>query len=185
MESSPLSSRQRSILYALVHQMVHAQEISLANAIAAERTARDDTLDKVCQITLGIFDLMDRLRVTLGVVKPASVAARKLLDGDVLRSVFYLAEKFDVERSDLYFPGVSLADNRHADDEGKELASPPGDLDMEFPSMSSRKALFASLAHWTRLDSQYTARPDGTVAKLAHALPILDSAQTMPGVLIL
>ncbi len=175
MDTNFLTSHQRGVLYALVEQMARNHEINLADAIAADRGAADEVLDRVLYIGRDIKSVVDRYGLKLGLLRPLASAAHKLIAGDDLRVPFYLARKFDVPCCTLHFPGIS---DEPDDDADNDLDSPPavGDLRIEFPDMESRHALLTALLDWSNIGMQPLPAENGVITKVAAALDLAMAA---------
>ena len=171
MDTTVLTPRQQGVLYALVEQMARHHEIKLAEAIAADRGASDEILDRMLYVGRDIKDAMGRYGFQLGLLRPLASAAHQLLAGDKLRTALYLTRKFNVECCDLHFPGVS---DEPTDDDADANATqaPVGDLRIEFPDLASRRALLAALLDWSHLGLQYPPTKAGTIAKVAAVLEV-------------
>lgn len=171
MKITSLTQRQQSVLYALVERMARNHEINLANAIAADRGAADEVLDRVLYIGRDIKSVIDRYDLKLGLLRSLASVVHKLIAGDDLHVPFYLARKFDVPCCTLHFPGIS---DEPDDDADIDLDSSPavGDLRIEFPDMESRQALLTALFDWSHLGLQSSPPKNGVIAKVAAALDL-------------
>lgn len=114
---------------------------------------------------------MHRYGFKLPRLRPFGRAAFKLLESDTVRIPFYLARKFEVHCSTLYFPDITDAPDEDADDASAGRTS-VGDLRIEFPDRASRDALLAALMDWSRLGLQPSPPVDGVIAKVAALLEV-------------
>ncbi|MGC3963934.1 MAG: hypothetical protein QM803_11585 [Rhodocyclaceae bacterium] len=116
METSPLTPRQRGVLYVLVEQMARNHEITLTEAIAEDRDTAEEILDRMLYWAKDIKSIVHRYGFKLPRLRPFGRAAFKLLESDAVRIPFYLARKFEVPCSTLYFPGITDAPDEDTDD---------------------------------------------------------------------
>lgn len=181
MDTSPLTPRQRGVLYVLVEQMARSHEITLTEAIAEDRDTAEEILDQMLYWARDIKSIVHRYGFKFPRLRPFGRAAFKLLEGDTLRIPFYLARKFDVPCSTLYFPGITDVPDRNEDDASAGEFS-AGNLRIEFPDRASRHALLASLMDWSHLGLQPSPPADGVIAKVAALLevPMPAARETAP-----
>lgn len=164
--SSPgLSSRQRSILLALLYQMVERKELDLASCVEGQDRVAPTLREVVLRTTAG---LLHQVHLRLADVNPLRVltsAGYRVATDPVVRSYIYLSGCFsDVQVCDLYFPGVS------APQAGEDDDRPVGDLGHEFADSESCQALMTELHAWASRDPKYQPDPGNTIENVAAAL---------------
>lgn len=175
----PLTIQQQSILYSLLSHMVNAREINFATACANE-TPPPVHLAAGRKIIEGLSELSSLLpsaskpsgkEETNTPTRLLTNAVSTLFLSGMIESHQYLARHFAVERSHLYFPGVTPENDTSEDeDDAESLEREPGKLTVEFPDDESRNALIEELESWTKIDSGFAERPEGTLAKIRAAL---------------
>ncbi|HSD36324.1 MAG TPA: hypothetical protein VLC92_02380 [Rhodocyclaceae bacterium] len=112
--------------------MARKHEINLSQALTDDRGAADEILDRVLYVSHDIKSVLKRYNLGLGWLRPLASAAHTLIAGDTLRIPFYLAHKFDVACSALYFPGITEAPaaGPDEDDDAKDARTQGGMLDI-------------------------------------------------------
>lgn len=171
MNTKPLSLNQQSILYSLLYHMVRNQELNLTSA-AESGLKSENSLEYCRNVATKTLDLLDAIGGNLVVFQPLLSSTRRLMTSGELESVFYLGQHFAVDRSKLYFPGITPPAAIDDDDEAPEdrTERSAGDLRQEFPDPDSRAALITEIEHWTRLDAGFAPQPDGILAKVRSEL---------------
>lgn len=170
MTLKPLLHNQHAVLYSLLYYMVRCGELNLASANKGDRK-EPNFLDHCCDMTVSALDAISVLNVASNSTKPFVSTLRRMLTNGELQSVYYLGKHFDVERSPLYFPGITQpTEVDDEDEEGDRSEQPAGDLRVEFPDPESRNTLLCELERWARLDPAFADKPDGILAKVKAAL---------------
>lgn len=174
----PLTIQQQSILYSLLSHMVNEREVNFATSYANE-APQPSYLTAGRKIIEGLSELSALLPGASGPSAdkepktPAGVltkAVSTLFLSGMLESHQYLAKHFAVERSPLYFPGITSKDASSEDDDDALFEREPGELTVEFPDEESRSALIDELEAWASRDSGFVEQPDGTLARVRVAL---------------
>ncbi|MEN9481127.1 MAG: hypothetical protein RLZZ298_2522 [Pseudomonadota bacterium] len=165
MNPKSLSDNQQAILYSLLFHMVLNGELNLATASRAN-AKEADALDHYRNLAAIAQDMVAQSQAT-GNAK----TAHDLLSSGELESLNFLGMNFEVERTVLFFPGIT---NRNLVGEDacnercfEQLA---GDLRFEFADSHSRTTLFSNFEHWIGLDPAFVSKPDGILAKVKAEL---------------
>lgn len=174
----PLTVRQQSILYSLLTHMVNAKEINFAAAYAKETTPPVHFAAGK-KIIEGLYELSTLLPGSSGRSiseeprTPTGLLTRAvstLFLSGMLESHQYLAKHFAVERSNLYFPGITPKSDSEDGNNVDLFEHEAGELSAEFPDEEGRRSLIEELEAWAQLDPEFAERPDGTLAKIRTAL---------------
>lgn len=172
MNRAVLSADQQAILYALVSWMVQHGQLDLGKAAEAAGGETHALIKRGCNFTSQVLDAVDGSSVDLGVFAVLKTAARRLVTGSKLAAIAFMAQRFEVECSEAYFPGFTEPDvgDGAQDDGGNEAQAQVAiDLSLAFPDTSSRVALLAELDAWTKLDPDYASSPDSVPEKVRTA----------------
>ena len=174
----PLTIQQQSILYSLLSHMVNEREVNFATSYANEALS-PTYLTAGRKIIEGFSELSALLPGVSGPSidreprTPAGVltkAVSTLFLSGILESHQYLAKHFEVERSPLYFPGItSKSASSEEDDDVESFERNSGKLTVEFPDEESRRALIDELVTWVSRDTGFVEQPDGTLARVRVA----------------
>jgi hypothetical protein len=166
MSHNTLSPHQQSILYALLYSMIQSGELNLSKATETENEGRQLHLQQCLNLANTALDAFDKIGIRLGPLTPIASATRHLIDNGIISSIIYLASRFEVERSSVYYPGITEPDLEDSD--GPEATA--GDLKQEFPDEPSRITVLAELWHWAQLDPTFEYRDVSLIAKVKHTL---------------
>ncbi|TXI90922.1 MAG: hypothetical protein E6Q34_08140 [Burkholderiaceae bacterium] len=170
MTPKPLLHNQQAVLYSLLYHMVRCGELNLASANKGERK-EPNFLGHCCDMTVSALDAISVLNVASNSTKPFVSTLRRLLTNGELQSVYYLGKHFDVERSHLYFPGITSPTEVDGEEEEEDRnEQQAGDLRVEFADPESRGTLLGELKRWTSLDPAFEDKPEGVLAKVKAAL---------------
>lgn len=174
----PLTIQQQSILYSLLSHMVNESEVNFAASYAKENpsptylTAGRKIIEGLSELS-ALLPGASRSSADKEPKTPAGVltkAVSTLFLSGMLESHQYLAKHFEVERSPLYFPGITSKSTSSEDGDDALFEREPGELTVEFPDHVSRSALIDELEAWASRDSEFVEQPDGTLAKVRSAL---------------
>lgn len=175
----PLTIQQQSILYSLLSHMVNESEVNFAASYAKENpsptylTAGRKIIEGLSELS-ALLPGASRSSADKEPKTPAGVltkAVSTLFLSGMLESHQYLAKHFAVERSPLYFPGItSKSASSEEDDDVESFERNPGKLTVEFPDEESRRALIDELVTWVSRDTGFVEQPDGTLARVRSAL---------------
>jgi hypothetical protein len=103
--------------------------------------------------------------------KTNTKTAHQLISSGELESIFFLDMNFEVERTVLFFLGITnrnpVTDDAHNEHSIEQLG---GDLRFEFPDSYSRATLLCDLERWTGLNPAFVSTSDGILAKVKAEL---------------